>query len=86
MKYFVSFRSPTEHKNGDFRHAGMDCRYPGSQERPETSMSAWISALHAGMTQSRSYTKLNQRHSTPHIFKGDGQGFVIDFRNPTQSL
>jgi len=25
--------------------------------RPETSMSAWIPALHAGMTQSREFTK-----------------------------
>ena len=38
--------------------------------RPETSMSAWIPALHAGMTQSRVILKLNQRPSTSHIFKG----------------
>jgi hypothetical protein len=24
--------SSTEHENGDFRHAGMDCRHPGSQD------------------------------------------------------
>ena len=23
---------PTEHEKGDFRHAGMDCRHPGSQD------------------------------------------------------
>ena len=39
--------------NADLRHAGMDCRHPGSQDAPETSMSIWIPALHAGMTESR---------------------------------
>jgi len=28
----MMLRSPTEHENGDFRHAGMDCRHPGSQD------------------------------------------------------
>jgi len=28
----MNFRSPTEHKNGDFRHAGMDWRNSGSQD------------------------------------------------------
>jgi len=27
----MSLRSPTEHENG-IRHAGMDCRHPGSQD------------------------------------------------------
>src|SRR5215467_14122240 len=30
--------------NTDDRHAGMDCRHPGSQDAPETSMSAWVPA------------------------------------------
>jgi hypothetical protein len=46
------FHELTEHKNADLRHTGMDCRYPSLQDAPETSMSAWIPALHAGMTQS----------------------------------
>ncbi len=52
-KCVMSLRSPPEHENADLRHAGMDCRHPGSQDAPETSMSTWIPALHAGMTQSR---------------------------------
>jgi hypothetical protein len=35
--------------------------------RPETSMSAWIPALHAGMTESRSRTKTN-RGAPPFLF------------------
>jgi hypothetical protein len=31
----------------------MDYRHPGSQDAPETSMSVWIPALHAGMTGNR---------------------------------
>ena len=36
--------------------------------RPETSMSAWIPALHAGMTESRSRTLRQALH--PRVFKG----------------
>jgi hypothetical protein len=42
--------SPTEDEDADLRHAGMDGRHLGSQDAPETSMSVWIPALHAGMT------------------------------------
>jgi hypothetical protein len=49
-KCFISLRLPTEDKNADLCHAGMDCRHPDSQDAPETSMSNWIPALHAGMT------------------------------------
>jgi multidrug efflux system outer membrane protein len=28
----MSVRSPTDHENGDLRHAGMDCRHPGPQD------------------------------------------------------
>src|SRR4030095_8852806 len=52
-KGFMILRSPTEDGNADLRHAGMDCRHPNSQDAPETSMSGWIPALHAGMTQSK---------------------------------
>src|SRR4029077_19520234 len=31
-KWFIILRSPTEHENGDFRHAGMDCRHPDVQD------------------------------------------------------
>jgi len=50
----MSVRSLAEHENADLRHAGMDSRHPDSQDAPETSMSAWIPALHAGMTRARS--------------------------------
>ena len=41
-------RSPTENENADLRHAaGIQV----SQDAPETSMSIWIPALDAGMTQ-----------------------------------
>ena len=47
--------------------------------RPETSMSAWIPALHAGMTESRIVLKLTEALQ-PRIFKGErkdrvGAGF-----------
>ena len=35
--------------------------------RPETSMSAWIPALHAGMTETRSRTKTD-RGPPPFLF------------------
>jgi hypothetical protein len=60
-------RSPTEHENGELGHAGMDGRHPGVQDASETSMSAWIPALHAGMTESRSHTK-NDRGPPPFLF------------------
>jgi hypothetical protein len=28
----MSLRSPTGHENAGLRHAGMDCRHPGSQD------------------------------------------------------
>jgi hypothetical protein len=34
-KWFMSLRSPTEHKNSDHRHTGMDCRHPGPQDASE---------------------------------------------------
>jgi hypothetical protein len=49
--------APTEDENGELRHAGMDGRHPDAQDAPETSMSAWIPALHAGTTESRSRPK-----------------------------
>jgi hypothetical protein len=39
--------------------------------RPETSMSAWIPALHAGMTESRSRTKTD-RDPPPFLFSKAG--------------
>jgi hypothetical protein len=37
--------------------------------RPETSMSAWIPALHAGMTESEALQ--------PRIFKGGLEGYEV---------
>ena len=55
-------RSPTEDENGCLRHAGMDRRHPDSQDASgKKSTSAWIPALHAGMTQSN-------RTKTDHAF------------------
>ena len=31
-KCFISLRSPTEHENGEIRHAGMDGWHPGAQD------------------------------------------------------
>jgi hypothetical protein len=31
-KWVMILCSSTEHENGDFRHAGMDFRHPGSQD------------------------------------------------------
>ena len=55
-KGFMILRSPTEHENRDLRHAGMDSGIQICRMRPETSVSAWIPALHAGMTESRDST------------------------------
>jgi hypothetical protein len=35
---------------GSLRHAGMDCRHPGRRMRPDTSVSTWVPAVHAGTT------------------------------------
>ena len=43
-----------------FRHAGMDCRHPGPQMRPDTSMSTWVPAVHAGTTAIVVFTQLRQ--------------------------
>ena len=66
----MSVRSPAEHENADLRHAGMDSRHQGCQDAPETSMSIWIPALHAGMTQSRSSLKVTEAPPT-RIFQGE---------------
>jgi hypothetical protein len=41
--------------------------------RPETSVSAWIPALHAGMTESRDST-LTDRNTSSLFFKGAHEG------------
>jgi hypothetical protein len=63
----MSLRSPAEHENADLRHAGMDCRHPGAQDAPETSMSTWIPALHAGMTQSTDSAGTDRGPSAPYF-------------------
>jgi hypothetical protein len=88
MKLFMILRLPTEDGNADLRHAAMDCR-PDSQDAPETSMSGWIPALHAGMTQSKVVLKVTEAPPT-RIFKGGLEahgtanlgtvcGFVVNF-------
>src|SRR5438034_10089985 len=74
-KCSMILRSPTENEKWRVRHAGMDSRHPGSQGCfPETSMSAWIPALHAGMTQSRGLC-LNWSKSLHQVFfKGAREG------------
>jgi hypothetical protein len=52
-------RSPTEHKNGDFRHAGMDSRHPsGSQDASGnihvslvSSIPCWNDAIEAALLE-----------------------------------
>jgi hypothetical protein len=45
-------RSPTEHENAEFRHAGMVGRHPsGAQDASGDIHVGLIPALHAGMTQ-----------------------------------
>jgi hypothetical protein len=52
--------------------------------RPETSMSAWIPALHAGMTETRSRTKTD-RGPPPFLFSKEFwteiMGFQVSDRN-----
>jgi hypothetical protein len=43
--------------------------------RPETSMSAWIPALHAGMTHRGVVLKLTKRLPTSRIFREGYEGF-----------
>src|SRR5262249_30949052 len=47
--------------------------------RPETSMSAWIPALHAGMTQSRSCTMTDRGPSGPRNFQRRHEGYKERF-------
>jgi hypothetical protein len=43
--------------------------------RPETSMSAWIPALHAGMTESRSRTKTD-RGPPPFLSSNETPSYI----------
>ena len=53
--------------------------------RPETSMSAWIPALHAGMTETRSRTKTD-RGPPPFLFsKEDTKYEVYNQKYPNPS-
>ena len=49
-------RSPTKHENKEFVMPAWMAGIQVRRMRPETSVSAWIPALHAGMTQSRDST------------------------------
>src|ERR1700730_15670131 len=70
----MRLRSPTKHKKGDFRHAGMDVRHPsGLQDASgdvhvslDSSTPRWNDTI-------RSCTKLIIRPSTSGIFKGGGE-------------
>jgi|GEM_PF-2122741 len=48
--------------------------------RPETSMSAWIPALHAGMTESRSRTKTD-RGPPPLVFSKEDTSTKFMIKN-----
>jgi muconate cycloisomerase len=63
---------PTVHENADHRHAGMDSRL--ARMLPETSMSAWIPALHAGMTPFREGLLQLTEAPRERIFKGEDRG------------
>jgi hypothetical protein len=64
---------PTENENAELRHAGMDGRHQARRMRLVTSMSTWIPALHAGMTQSRALLELTGA-LPPGIFKEGREG------------
>jgi hypothetical protein len=66
-------RSPTEHENGELRHAGMDGRHPGVQDASGDIHVGLIPALHAGMTESRVLLKVTEAPPAP-IFKGGREG------------
>jgi hypothetical protein len=59
-KWVMILLSPTVDENGDFRHAEWIAGIQVRRMRSETSMSAWIPALHAGMTQARIVLKLTE--------------------------
>jgi hypothetical protein len=61
-------RSPTENENEDLVMPAWMVGIRVRRMRSETSMSAWISALHAGMTRSRVLLKLTE---TPAYFQSD---------------
>ena len=47
----MSLRSPTENENADYVMPAWIAGIQARKDAPETSVSAWIPALHAGMTQ-----------------------------------
>ena len=54
--------------------------------RPETSMSAWIPALHAGMTETRSRTKTD-RGPPPFLFSKETRSSAAEVQpKETESL
>ena len=61
---------PTEHENGDLRHAGMDCRYPGLQDASgdihvslDSSTPCWNDAIEGRLLKVTEVL-------LPHIFEG----------------
>jgi hypothetical protein len=76
----MSLRSPTEHEMRISVRppwiAGIQVR----RMRPETSMSIWIPALHAGMTQSRGFC-LRDIGPSGRIFKRGHEEYKVDFEN-----
>jgi len=55
--------------------------------RPETSMSAWIPALHAGMTQSRSCTMTDRGALRPSYFQKEHEEHKKkDFPNKVRQI
>jgi hypothetical protein len=91
MKRFMNLHSCAEHENADLRHAGMDCRYLGSQGRVrkhpcnlDSSTPCWNDVI-------RRFC-LNYPHPAPDIFKGSREAVngaaahsQFEAQNPQQS-
>jgi hypothetical protein len=72
------------------RHAGMDCRHPVTQMRPDTSMSTWVPAVHTGTTSSyNDYVTHTNRMAIvlhPSKFSKDTNSLARQSRNQNDRL
>jgi len=60
--------SPTEHENADFVMPAWMAGIQIRKDAPETSMSIWIPALYAGMTESRGSAWTDRGPSVRPVF------------------
>jgi hypothetical protein len=65
----MNLRSPIENENADVVMPAWIAGIQVRKDAPETSVSIWIPALHAGMTQSRELAS-SAEAPPPVIFKG----------------